>query len=215
MAEGEAAHSRMKEGYRQETLEKLQINTEGAKITTQQGQQQAQQEAQQYFGNVVNYADQEHLNKIREEKTKTAQAKKDAADANKRAKASEKPEHNTDHKNERTPNNRAKPKQRAGASLKKLEPVPPSPTGETAPGSQDKPKYDNPESEHEPKGKAGRPTNAQGAPPVRKYIFKEPPTPTPKATAKAQQKANQRSNPRPTQKHDTDINNNNNNNNDF
>ena len=60
MAEGEAAHSRMKEGYKQEALDKLQMNTEGAKRAIQQVQQQAQQEAQQCVGSVVNYAEQAH-----------------------------------------------------------------------------------------------------------------------------------------------------------
>ena len=41
MAEGEAAHNRMKEGYKQEALEQLQINTEEAQRTIQQLQQQA------------------------------------------------------------------------------------------------------------------------------------------------------------------------------
>ena len=65
MSEGEAAHSRMKEGYKQEAREKLQINTEEAKITIQQAQQQAQQETQQYVGSVVNYAEQAHINTLR------------------------------------------------------------------------------------------------------------------------------------------------------
>ena len=42
------------------------------------------------------------------------------------------------------------------------------PTGETASGSQDKPKDGNPEPKHEPKGKQGRPSNTQGPHPVRK-----------------------------------------------
>ena len=74
MAEGEAAHNRMKEGYKQEALEQLQVNTEEAQITVQQVQQQAQQEARQYVGSVVNYDEQAHINKLREEKSKTEQA---------------------------------------------------------------------------------------------------------------------------------------------
>ena len=65
-----------------------------------------------------------------------------------------KSEHNTEHKSERTPDNRAKPKQKADGSP--LKPVPPFPTGERASGSQDNPEYT-----HEPKGKAGRPKNTQ------------------------------------------------------
>ena len=63
--------------------------------------------------------------------------------------------------NDRTPDNRSKAKQKAGSSPNNLEPVPPFPTGETASGSQDKPKYDNPGSKHEPKGNPGRPSNTQ------------------------------------------------------
>ena len=55
------------------------------------------------------------------------------------------PEHNTHHRNEQTPDNRAKAKAKTGSSPKKNSPanlptVPPFPTGEKAPGSQDKPK---------------------------------------------------------------------------
>ena len=63
------------------------------------------------------------------------------------------------------------PPKKTGPSPKKspgkLPPVPPFHTGETASGSQDKPKGNNPESEHEPKGKTGRPSNSQGPPPVK------------------------------------------------
>ena len=76
MAEGEASHNRMKEGYKQEALEQLQINTEEAQIIIQQAQQQAQQEACQYVGSVVNYAEQAHIDKLREGKSKTEQAEK-------------------------------------------------------------------------------------------------------------------------------------------
>ena len=49
----------MKEGYKQEALEQLQINTEEAQIRIQQ----AQQQARQYVGSVVNYAEQAHIKK--------------------------------------------------------------------------------------------------------------------------------------------------------
>jgi len=74
-------------------------------------------------------------------------------------------EHNTDHKNEQTPDNRPKAKSKTGPSPNRNQNLPPFPTG------------DNPESTHEPKGKAGRPTNtqaktkAQGPPPVQKDTF--------------------------------------------
>ena len=98
--------------------------------------------------------------------------------AERRAKTSETSEHHADHKNERTPDNRAKAKkQRAGPSPNKnidtLPKVPPFPTGEKASGSQDKPKRNNPESEHGSKGKRGRPRNNQGPPPVRKRYSKK------------------------------------------
>ena len=66
------------------------------------------------------------------------QALKEADGAKKRAKTSEKSEHNTEHKNERSPDNRAKAKQRAGGSPKQLAPVPPFPDGggEKASGNQ-------------------------------------------------------------------------------
>ena len=101
-------------------------------------------------------------------------------------------EHNTAHKNEQTPDNRAKAKAKTGPSPKKLnQSLPPFPTGEKASGSQD-----NPESTHEPKGKAGRPTNTQAKAKVQKDIFKEKP--------KSQAKPTPRKNP----KHDTEVDNN-------
>ena len=64
----------------------------------------------------------------------------------------------------------------------RLGSLPPFPTGEQASGSQDQPKHNNPESDHGPKGKRGRPNNIQpNPPPVQKEIFKE--TPTAKAKA--------------------------------
>ena len=107
-----------------------------------EAQQEAQQEARQYVGSVVNYDEQAHINKRREEKSKTEQAEK-------RTKTKETSERNTAHKNERTPDNRAKAKkQRAGPSPDKntdtLPKVPPFPTGEKASGSQGKPKNNNP-----------------------------------------------------------------------
>ena len=77
VAEGEAAHNRMKEGYKQEALEQLQINTEAQRII-QRAQQQAQQKARQYVGSDVNYVEQAHINKLGEEKSKTEQAEKRA-----------------------------------------------------------------------------------------------------------------------------------------
>ena len=97
---------------------------------------------------------------------------------------------NTEHKNEQTPDNRPKAKSKTGPSPNRNQNLPPSPTGERASGSQE-----NPESTHEPKGKAGRPTNTQAKTKVQKYIFKEKP--------KTQAKPNPRKNP----KHDTEVDN--------
>ena len=166
MAEGEAEHSRKKEGYKQEFLQQSQINDAEAQRIIYQVKHQAQQEVHQYVGSVVNYAEQAHLNKLREERTKTEQEEKrskrehmnklreekDKADlaklraemAERRAKQAEQIRTYIGHRNERTPDNRAKPKAETGASPTKspgnLPPVPPMPTGETSPGSQDKPK---------------------------------------------------------------------------
>ena len=78
---------------------------------------------------------------------------------NKNTKKAENELHNTVYKQSpSTPDQRAKPKAKTGTSPKKpLPDVPSFPTGEQASGSQEKPKYDNPESEHEPKGNVGRP----------------------------------------------------------
>ena len=98
--------------------------------------------------------------------------------------------------NERSPDNRAKAKQRAGGSLNKLAPVLQFPDGggEKAPGNQDKPTYGNPEPKHEPKGNPGRPPNTQ---PSHNRVNKDTPKETPKAK------------PKPNPKHDTDTINNN------
>ena len=53
MAEGEAEHSRKKEGYKQEFLQQSQINEAEAQIIINQVKHQTQQEAQQYVGNVI------------------------------------------------------------------------------------------------------------------------------------------------------------------
>ena len=167
----------------------------------QQAQQQAQQETQeeerQYVGCVVNSAEQTHVNKL-SEKSKTEQAEK-------RTKKTETSEHNTDHKNERTPDNRAKAKQRAGASPKKSPgKLQPFPTGEPASGSQDQPKHDNPESKHEPKRKPGRPSNTKQTnqgPPIK---TDSPNKPTAKAKANPINPI-----PKPNPKHDTHLTNSN------
>ena len=78
MAEGEAGHSRKKEGYKQEFLQQSQINEAEAHIIIYQVKHQTQQEAQQYVGNVFYYAEQAHLNKLREERAKTEQDEKRA-----------------------------------------------------------------------------------------------------------------------------------------
>ena len=176
-AEADTSHHRKKEEYKQEVPEQLQINEAGAQRRIQQAQQQTQQEARQYVGSVVNYAEQAHINKLREGQSKTEQAEK-------RTKTTETSERNTEHKNERTPDNRSQAKQKAGGSPKKSPgKLPPFPTGEPAPGSQDQPKYDNPESKHEARGKPGRPSNTKPTnqgPPVKNDSSNKP---KPKAKA--------------------------------
>ena len=76
MAEGEAEHSRKKEGYKQEFLQQSQINEAEAQQIINQVKQQAQQEAHQYVGSVANYAEQAHIHKLSEERAK-AEAKAD------------------------------------------------------------------------------------------------------------------------------------------
>ena len=200
MAHAEAEHSKKQEGYKQEFIQRSQITEAEAKRQINKAQQQAQQEAQQYVGNVIQYAEQAHreqqrakreqLNQMRKEKE---QAELEKERAEKKAKRAERSEHNTEYKTTpSTPDNRAKAKAKTGPSPKKLnQSLPPFPTGEKASGSQD-----NPESTHEPKGKAGRPSNTQSKAKVQKDIFKE----KPKSQAKAKAKANP--------KHDTEVDNN-------
>ena len=165
MAEGEIQHSRKKEEYKTEAQrimnQQAQINEAEAQIIINQVKHQTQQEAQQYVGNVINYAEQAHLNKITAQKNKTEQAD---AKLNEQLKTQQTSNHNTTHRNEQTPDNRAKAKAKTGPSPKRnsgaLPTVPPLPTGETSSGSEEKPK-NNPESEHEPKGKPGRPSNVR------------------------------------------------------
>ena len=119
--------------------------------------------------------------------------------AERRAQIPETSEHNTESKaTPSTPDNRPKAKAKTGPSPKTN--LPPFPTGEKAPGSQDKPKNNNPESDHEPKGNPGRQRNTQGPksnnqgpPPARKDNKEKP-------------KANPI--PTPNPKHDTDVDNN-------
>ena len=68
MTEADTAHDRKKQEYQQEALEQLHINEADAQRRIQQVHQQAQQEAQQYLGSVVKFAEQAHLDKLREQK---------------------------------------------------------------------------------------------------------------------------------------------------
>ena len=110
MAEADTSHH-MKKEYRQEVPPQLQINAEEAQIIIQQAQRQTQQETQTHFTNFVGRIIEFSEHQYRKERQQTKQAQKDAGDAKKRAKTSEKSEHNIEPKNERTPENRAKPKQ--------------------------------------------------------------------------------------------------------
>ena len=148
----------MQLSYDHQMLEMAQDNNltkRQAKQIIQETEAQARAEAQQFTGNVFSYAEQQHLQR-------TASLRKEKEEANRRARKAENRVNNDEHKNERTPDNRPKAKPKSGPSPKKeLPPVPPFPTGEQASGSQEQPKYDNPEDNHEPKGKRGRPKNVK------------------------------------------------------
>ena len=192
----------------------------------QRAQESVRQEALQYRATLVNFAENEYQRQKGEAKAQAAAAKeqaekdieaaaaqakkeaaaakkeaaaakKEAAAAKKEAAAAKKSEHNTEHKNERTPDNRAKPKQKADGSP--LKPVPPFPTGERASGSQERTRYTvhpndnaNPESERPPKGRPGRPSNSQ-------------PTPKAKAKSKGPDIKVDAKNKTRRPKHDTDL----------
>ena len=78
MDEADTQHNRNKYKYKREALVKLDINEADAQRRFKKVQQQAQQEAQQYVGSVVSYAEQAHINKLREGSNKTYQAEKRA-----------------------------------------------------------------------------------------------------------------------------------------
>ena len=81
MAQGEAEHSRQKEGYKQEFLKQSQIKEADAHIIINQVQHQTQQEATHYVGSVINYDEQAHIDKLREERAKTEKEAKEAKEA--------------------------------------------------------------------------------------------------------------------------------------
>ena len=162
MSEAEMRHAEKEEITRQQVISEINMKEREARNVINQVHQQAQQQAQDahnYIGNVINFAEVRHQNLIAQGKSRTDSAEKKAKDSNEKQKKAENELHNTVYKQSpSTPDQRAKPKAKTGTSPKKpLPDVPPFPTGEQASGSQDKPKYDNPESEHEPRGKVGRP----------------------------------------------------------
>ena len=136
MAQAEAEHSRLKEGYKQEFMKKSQINEAEAQQIINQAQHQTQQEAKHYVGSVINYAEQTHIDKLREERAKTEKEAKEAKETKrehmkklreekaqaeleilraemveKRATKAETSEHNTEYKaTPSTPDNRNKHK---------------------------------------------------------------------------------------------------------
>uniref|UniRef100_UPI00404B1636 hypothetical protein n=1 Tax=Flavobacterium sp. TaxID=239 RepID=UPI00404B1636 len=151
-AESELAHENRKQEYYLEAMHRVNITEVEAQRRIQQIQQSAQQEAQHYVGNLINFAEVQHQSQM-------AAAKEKA----------EKSEHDIEHKSQRSPNTRAKAKQKADDTP--LNQVPPFPTSERATGSQDRTRYNvhpndnvNPESTHEPKGPPGRPSNTQPKP---------------------------------------------------
>ena len=88
-----------------------------AKQIIQETEAQARAEAQQFTGNVINYAEEQH-------RQRTAQLRKEKEEAVLRARKTENKANNEEHKNERTPDNRPKAKPKSGPSPKKeLPPV--------------------------------------------------------------------------------------------
>ena len=83
MAQAEAEHGRLKEGYKQEFLKQSQINEAEAQRIINQVQHQTQQEAKHYVGSVINYAEQAHVDKLREERAKTEKEAKEAKETKK------------------------------------------------------------------------------------------------------------------------------------
>ena len=143
----------MQSKYEQKLLEMAQDNDltkRQAKQIIQETEERARAEAEQYVGHIGSWFEQQ-----------AAHERKQKEQANERAKKAETEARKAEHTNQRTPDNRPTAKQRAGPSPPRQLPViPPFPTGEQASGSQDQPNYssqDNPESQHEPKGKKGRP----------------------------------------------------------
>ena len=131
--------------YEQKLLEMAQDNNltkRQAKQIIQETEERARAEAEQYVGHIGSWFEQQ-----------AAHERKQKEQANERAKKAETEARKAEHTNQRTPDNRPTAKQRAGPSPPRQLPViPPFPTGEQASGSQD-----NPESQHEPTGRRGRP----------------------------------------------------------
>ena len=122
-----------------------------AKQILQQTESKTQVIAQQEVGRLATWAENQHAKKMEQERLKLEKA-------NQRAKKAETEARNAEHTNQRTPDNRPMAKRRAGPSPQQQLPViPPFPTGKQASGSQD----NNPESQHEPTGRRGRPRNTQ------------------------------------------------------
>ena len=69
MAQAEAEHSKTKEGYKQELIEKKQITEAEAQRQINKAQHQAQQEAQQYAGSVFQYAQETHRSTASKKRT--------------------------------------------------------------------------------------------------------------------------------------------------
>ena len=206
-AEIESAHERERQEYQQEAMEKANITEAESQRRIQQIQQTAQQRAQESVrqtaaANAAAKAEAKAAKAAakaanaaiaaKEKAENEAKAAQEQANESKRKEiAARKSEHNTEHKSERSPDTRAKAKQKADGSPTPLKTVPPYPTGERASGSKD-----NPESTHEPKGDPGRPSNTQ---PKAKAKRGRPTNaiPRPTADAKPKAKAKPKANPKP------------------
>ena len=195
----EQRYEQMAEGIRQEAFAAL----------TQQEQSRLQQQEQdralaEAAVNQIHREAQGVVNETRGAQNRERQERKRMEDAENRSRQAEnrsrQAEQKTDRKvkkeenrrrNEHTQDSANPKKKKTDDTAKVLGSLPPAPTKAPASGRQE-----TPESTHEPKGKAGRPSNTQSKAKVQKDIFKEKP--------KTQAKPTPRKNP----KHDTEVDNN-------
>jgi len=151
-----------------ELMQDKDMSLREAKRIVQETEAQAMQQAR----HMTSWAEQksQEEKRLRDEVLKQErlkeEARKNAAESQRKANTLENRERNQEYKNERSPDNRIKPKAKSGPSPKRaaakakanpnpLQPTPPIPSWATQ--GEEPP----PESTHEQKGKAGRPKNTQ------------------------------------------------------